>query len=83
MTTKTRPDGETRHLVLECLIREADMDGLVTLSESEIGAVVGVSRTAVNIHLHSLAAEGVLAIVPNGSGYKSLNAIQLSEAVCA
>lgn len=79
------PNGVTRQAVLDYLIREADMDGLVTVSELEIGAAVGVARGTIPAHLNSLRADGLLEVVGRTSGVKahSVNAIQLAESVFA
>jgi predicted ArsR family transcriptional regulator len=86
MTAKKNADGVTRQAVLEYLTREADMDGLVTVAEQEIGDALGISQASVSWHVQSLAGDGVLAIV--GRAEKStrgcpVNAIQLSEEVYA
>lgn len=81
--THVRPLGESRQAVLDYLIHEADLDGLVTVSSHEVGEAIGVEQTVAARHIRNLAADGLLTIIPNGSGYKRLNAIQLAESVLA
>jgi len=83
MTHQQRPDGETRAAVLAILVREADMDGLVTIAEREVGDELGLIQSAVSRHIRNLAAEGKLTVFPDGAGYGRLNAIQLAEEVYA
>lgn len=52
--------NKTRAAILEYLIREADLDGLVTVSRDEVAAALGISRTVVGHHIHRLVSEGLL-----------------------
>lgn len=82
MTTKPkRAAGVTRQQVLDYLIRKADLDGLVTVSEQEVGDALGITRTAAGRYIYSLAEDGLLTILRAASGFKSMNAIQLHESV--
>lgn len=78
-----RANGVTRQAVLEYLVREADMDGLVIVREQDVADSLDCCQKNVSRHIHNLAADGFLTVEPAGSGYKSLNAIQLAEAVFA
>lgn len=83
MTAHRAPTGVTRQAVLEYLMREADMDGLVTVSEREVGEVLGITGQAAGSHIRNLADDGQLTLIPGGAGYMAMNAIQLSESVFA
>lgn len=73
--------GATRRAVIDFLLREADMDGLVIVSEREIGEVVGVSQGTASYHIRKLVAEGLLTAAPAVGTDARFNAIQLTEAV--
>jgi predicted transcriptional regulator len=87
-----RPRGVTRQMVLDYLIREADLDGLATVAGREIGEALGVRQEAVSRHIANLATDGHLTILgtaigdngyDGGWGYGSPLAIQLAKSVLA
>jgi predicted ArsR family transcriptional regulator len=87
-----RDVGVTRQMVLDCLILNADLDGLVTVTAWEIGELLGIEASGVSRHVRNLAADGMLTILgqsePDARGYMGveghpMNAIQLAESVLA
>lgn len=76
--------SQTRQAILEYLVREADLDGLVTVSQEEIGAAAGITQSHVADYLAALVADGVMA---RAGRVKVKNhaivAYQLSESVMA
>jgi hypothetical protein len=74
-----RATGATRHDVLGYLIREADLDGLVTVAQREVGEALGITGQIAGYHIHNLEVDGLLTVLPDAAGYKNMCAIQLSE----
>lgn len=77
--------GVTAGAVLAYLQREADLDGLVTVSQGEVAAAIGCSQPNVGLHIRNLAAAGLIA--PTGRVQGVVNhaivAYQLSEEAMA
>ncbi len=89
MTATTNVSAATKARVLEYLVREADLDGLVTVVQREIGEAVGIAQTHAGRVLHALESDGALTIVTLGTssgqprGVGIPGEIQLSESVTA
>lgn len=81
MTTTQRANGVTAGAVLAYLQREADLDGLVTVSQAEIGDHLGVSIVAAGEHLRNLRDAGLIAAAGRTQGvrYHPILAYQLSD----
>lgn len=78
--------------ILDELVRQADMDGVVTFCQKDIAAATDVHQTDVSRALRVLAEEGKLTILRRGSsagpGIKSserviTSEVQLAEEVSA
>ena len=84
MSTRSCRRGSTWQAVLDYLVSEADMDGLVTVSGQEVADALGIAQTTAAYHIRALAIEGLLTILPEDVGPKNtLHALQLSEEVYA
>jgi predicted ArsR family transcriptional regulator len=75
--------GETRQAVFDLLVREADMDGLVIVTEREIGEVLGITQTAAGFHVRALMAEGLLGYAGLTGPRGTTRILQLAEEVDA
>lgn len=87
-----KPGADRTAAILAQLIREADMDGLVTVCQREVADALGVHQTDVSRALQVLSAEGKLVVLRRGSAagkgvtlaQRVIPAqIQLSESVIA
>jgi predicted ArsR family transcriptional regulator len=83
MAAQTRANGVTVGAVLAYLQREADLDGLVTVSSAEIGEEVGTSGVNAAVHLRALTDAGLISPAGRVKGVKGhpILAYQLSDEV--
>ena len=83
MTAHHRAPGVTAGAVLAYLQREADLDGLATVSSGEIGTALGVTAEGARHHLSALAEAGLIAQAGRTQGVKghAIMAYQLSDEV--
>lgn len=73
--------GETMDRVLAILVREADMDGLVTVTQTAVAAELGLSHTSAWYAIEQLAEHRKLSVLRRGHG--AIPEIQLAESVFA
>lgn len=63
MSAPVGAEGVTRGHVLAYLSREADLDGLVTVSETEVAQALGIAQVTAHYHFDSLRDAGLLTQV--------------------
>lgn len=82
---KARIGAEHRQAVLDHMIREADMDGVVTISGFEVGRAVGISQATASHHLRALVCDGLLTAVGRTDGIRGRSVLifRLNEDVMA
>lgn len=80
-----RANGVTAGAVLAYLLREADLDGLVTVSSEEVGRAVGISEAAAGVHLRNLVDRGLISPAGRVKGvqHHAIIAYQLSDEAMA
>src|SRR5690606_10537341 len=83
MTAVKRANGVMAGAVLAYLQREADLDGLATVSSGEIGTALGVTAGSAQRHLSALAEAGLITQAGHTRGVKgyAIMAYQLSDEV--
>ena len=54
------PNGATRQAILDYLVREADLDGVVTLSTASVGEAFGITPGSAALHMRNLVVDGAI-----------------------
>lgn len=80
MSTR-QPEGVTRTTILDYLIHEADLDGVVIVSCCELAGRFGVTSQTAAFHVRTLVSQGLLRHEGHSQGVRnySINVYRLAE----